>query len=223
MKNGTIKRLIKHTLSPLEVEDYHKSLVCSMRANDESEKEFDDVKAEHKKHVADLDVEIDKYRLGCERGWEDRQVDCTVELSPGENKKRFYRCDTGEHVGTEEMNDYDRQLTIKEVDDKAPQEASATFSASIALWEAGEDLGLLRIVYTPAEGTWRYGLNLKIGKAKGEILASQLKATFSTREDAIRMGAKAALKWIKQVAPDHLEGFKAGIQAVVEQEKGKVE
>lgn len=220
MKNGTIKRLVKHTLSSLEVEDYHKSLVCSMRARDEADKQFDEVKAEHKKHVTDLQVEIDKYRLGCERGWEERQVDCTVELSPEENKKRFYRIDTGELVGTEEMNDYDRQLTIKEVDMKAPQ---VSVGQTIVLWEAGADLGLMDIQFDPSEKAWKYGLEMKIGNARGEVLISQLKATFANREDAVKMGAKAALKWIKQVAPDHLEGFKAGIQAVVEKEKGKVE
>lgn len=210
---------IKHTFTREEREKLSGELVQHIQETDRLEIEFQGIKERYKGSITTSQGRVaevtGKLSSGCEWRWQE----CRVEFDHKAGKKRYFRTDTGELALLEDMTREDYQLKLVPDPDKCQFEKATV--KTFELWKADKDLGTLTI--GRAGGQWYFGAQLVIGSRKGDMPLSPEGKAHKNRFDCVRQGAKAVLAWIKDVAPEFVEGFEPKIKEVVESQKEIVE
>lgn len=176
--------------------------------------------------VKTSETDIGDTRTLLKDGYQMRMMDVRVEKDFDAGVKRFVRVDNGQTVDTVPLTPGDRQMDLPAAEEpKGWVEDESQFEKStlktFELWKADKDLGTLTI--GRAGGQWYYGAQLAIGSRKGDMPLSPEGEAHKNRFDCVRHGAKAVLAWIKDVAPEFVEGFEPKIKEVVESQKEIVE
>lgn len=214
-----VPRSVKHMFTQAENLDMNTRLLNALDSKDNTEMDFEAVKADHKTKLAAADALVGSLRSSLRTGFEMRVKDCRCVYRPKEKKKDFFLLNpdgsNGELVATEDMTGEDMQMELIQA------EAKFERREEITLWDEGNDKGI--IVVGRLDGRWYCALRLRVGQCILQERLDSLQKSVKERFPAVKGGATRAVEWLESNLPKDAQGFKEPILNAIEPHKERAE